>query len=302
MYENLIRAGCFVAIIVLGFVLRRIGVFREGDFRVLSQITLKITLPAAIIVSFSQMTIKPSMLIITLLALCGGIVYIGAAFLLNLRTNKEQRAFDIVNLPGYNIGLFAIPFVQSSLGPVGMVTASLFDAGNAFVCLGGAYGVASAVKDGVGFSFKRIGKALLTSVPFMCYVIMLILNFTGLKLPDAVLSLAEIIRGANTFMAMLMIGVGLNLQISDGQLRRILKIVIVRYALAAVFSFVLYFVLPLDLEIRQALVLLVFSPISSATPAFTGELKSDVGTSSTINSICILCSIVVMTILMTVMV
>lgn len=301
MYENLVRAGCFVAIIALGFLLRRIGVFREGDFHVLSQITLKITLPASIIVSFSQMTIEPSMLVITLLALGAGVIYVGAAFLLNLHNDKEQRAFDIVNLPGYNIGLFAIPFVQSSLGPLGMVTASLFDAGNAFVCLGGAYGVASSVKDGVGFSVKRIGKALLSSVPFMCYVIMLVLNFTGLKLPDAVLSLAEIIRGANTFMAMLMIGVGLNLQIAGGQIQKILKIVLVRYALAAVFAVVFYVTLPLELEIRQALVLLAFSPISSATPAFTGELKSNVGASSTINSVCILCSIVIMTVLMTVM-
>lgn len=301
MYDILVRAGCFVAIIALGFVLRTVGFFKEEDFRVLSQITLKITLPASIIVSFSQMTIDPSMLVITLLALCGGIVYIGAAFLLNLRKDKQQRAFDIVNIPGYNIGLFAVPFVQNFLGPVGMVSASLFDAGNAFVCLGGAYGVASAVKDGIGFSFKRIGKALVTSVPFMSYIIMLTLNFTGLRLPGAVLSLAEIIRSANTFMAMLMIGVGLKLDISAGQLCKLLQVLAVRYGIAAVLACVFYFLLPLSLEIRQTLVLLAFSPISSATPAFTGELKGDVGMSSTINSACILCSIVIMTVLIIVM-
>ena len=301
MYDILVRAGCFVAIIALGFVLRTVGFFKEGDFRVLSQITLKITLPASIIVSFSQMTIDPSMLVITLLALCGGIVYIGAAFLLNLRKDKQQRAFDIVNIPGYNIGLFAVPFVQNFLGPVGTVSASLFDAGNAFVCLGGAYGVASAVKDGIGFSFKRIGKALVTSVPFMSYIIMLTLNFTGLRLPGAVLSLAEIIRSANTFMAMLMIGVGLKLDISAGQLRKLLQVLAVRYGIAAVLACIFYFLLPLSLEIRQTLVLLAFSPISSATPAFTGELKGDVGMSSTINSACILCSIVIMTVLIIVM-
>jgi predicted permease len=297
----LVRAGCFVAIIVMGFVLRRIGFFREGDFRVLSQITLKLTLPASIVVSFAQMTVDPAMLSIVLLAFGGGILYIGIAFLINLRSDKEQRAFDVLNIPGYNIGLFALPLVQNFVGPVGVVTTSLFDVGNAFVCLGGAYGVASSVKDGCGFSFKRIGKALLTSVPFLSYIIMITLNLTGIHLPGGVLSFADIIKNANTFMAMLMIGVGFKLEADRKQLWQILKIVLIRYSVAAALATVFYFLLPFSLEIRQTLVLLAFSPISSAVPAFTGEMKGDIGLSSAVNSICILCSIVIMTTLMAVM-
>lgn len=301
MLDILIRAGCFIAIIVLGFVLRKVGVFREGDFRVLSQITLKITLPASIVVSFAQMDIDPSLLTIVLLGLGGGVVYLAVAFLLNLRSGKEQRAFEVLNLPGYNIGLFALPFVQSFLGPVGVVTTSLFDTGNAFVCLGGAYGIASSVKTGSGFSFNRIGKALLTSVPFLSYIVMICLNLTGLQLPSPVLSFAEIIKNANTFMAMLMIGVGFRLEANRKQLGCIAKIVLARYAVAAVRALAFYYLLPFELEIRQTLVLLAFSPIGSAVPAFTGEMKGDVGLSSAINSICILCSIVIMTVLMAVM-
>ena len=301
MSEILIRAGCFVAIIAMGFLLRRLGFFKEGDFRVISQITLKLTLPAAIVVSFAEISVEPAMLSVAFLALGGGVLYIAVAFLINLRSSKELRAFAMLNTSGYNIGLFALPLVQSSLGPVGVVAASLFDVGNAFVCLGGAYGVASAVKDGSGFSFKRIGKALLTSVPFMTYIVMILLNFTGLRLPNAVLSFADIIRGANTFMAMLMIGVGFKLEINGSQLRQIFKIVLTRYSIAAIFALAFYYLLPFSLEIRQTLVLLVFSPIGSATPAFTAEMNSDVGLSSAVSSVCMLCSIVIMTTLMVVM-
>lgn len=301
MLDLLSRAGCFVAIIVLGFVLRRIGFFKEGDFRVLSQIALKITLPASVVVSFAQMTVEPAMLTVVLISLTCGIVYIGIAFLLNIKSNKEQRAFDVLNIPGYNIGLFAVPFVQSFLGAGGVIVTSLFDTGNAFVCLGGSYGIASSVKDGNGFSFKRIGKALVTSVPFMTYIIMIILNLTRIQLPGVVLSFAEVIKNATTFVAMLMIGVGFELKADKKQLGQIFKIVAVRYGLAAIFASVFYFVLPFALEVRQALVLLAFSPISAAVPAFTGELKSDVGLSSAVNSVCILCSIVFMTALMLVM-
>ena len=47
MTDILIRAACFVAIIVLGTLLRRTGFFKKGDFRLLSRIVIRITLPAA---------------------------------------------------------------------------------------------------------------------------------------------------------------------------------------------------------------------------------------------------------------
>ncbi len=298
MRDQLIRAGCFVAIILLGFILRLVGVFKESDFKVLSTITLKITLPASVIVNFAQMDINPSMLTIMALGFGGGVVYILVALLLNIRSSKEQRAFDVLNMPGYNIGLFAMPFVQSFLGPVGVVTTSLFDTGNAIVCLGGSYGIASSIKAGKGFNLWRVLKALLTSVPFLSYVVMIVLNLTGVKMPSVIIGFADIIKNANTFMAMLMIGVGFKISAKWKQLGHILKIVLVRYLVAAALGAVFYFLLPFSYEIRKTLVLLAFAPIGAAVPAFTGEMKGDVGLSSAVNSICILCSIVLMTLLL----
>ena len=53
MQEILVRAGCFVAIILLGYTLRKVGYFKSEDFSVLSKIVIKITLPASIVYSFS---------------------------------------------------------------------------------------------------------------------------------------------------------------------------------------------------------------------------------------------------------
>ena len=301
MLDILIKAGCFIGIILLGFILRKVGFFKEGDFQILSKITLKITLPAAIVVSFSQIEVNISMLSISLIALGCGVLYMVIAYLVNLRADKSRRAFEVLNLPGYNIGLFAMPFVGGFMGAIGSVTTSLFDTGNAFVCLGGSYGVASSINDGSGFSAKRILKALVTSVPFMTYIVMIILNLTGLRLPVPVVSFADTIRGANTFMAMLMLGVGFKMEANSKQIWQIVKLVVIRYSVAAVLACVFYFVTPFELEIRQTLVLLAFSPIGAAVPAFTAEMKGDFGLSSAVNSICILCSIVFMTVLMMVM-
>ncbi len=299
MLEILTRAGSFIAIIVLGYVLKKIGEFKEEDFGVLGKIVIRITLPAAIITSFAGKEIDPSLLFLLALGIACGVVYICLGFLLNRKNSREQRAFDILNLPGYNIGCFTMPFAQSFLGPMGVITTSLFDSGNAFICLGGSFGVASSVKAGKGFDFGRVFRALSRSVPFVTYILMVLLNLLHITLPGVVLECAGIIGGANSFMAMFMIGVGFKLSLGDrGQLGKILRILLVRYGVAAIFALVFYFALPFDLQVRQAMVILAFSPIGSAVPPFTAELGGDVGLSSAINSLVIVISICIYVVLL----
>ena len=301
MLDILIRAGSFVAIIFLGFALKKIGFFKQEDFTILSRITIRITLPAAIVMNFAGKQIDPAMLGLGLLGLGGGAIYIALGYFLNRKNSKEQQSFEMLNLAGYNIGTFVLPFAQNFLGPVGALSTSLFDTGNSIICLGGAYSLAAMVKDGKGFSVMRILKAMATSVPFMTYVIMVTVTLAKIPVPGFVTSFAGLIANANAFMAMLMIGVGFKLESNRSQLGRIARILIVRYAVAAVLALVYYFMLPLGLEVRQALVILAFSPIGSAVPGFTGELKGDVGLSSALNSIAIIISIVIIVTLLSVM-
>lgn len=298
MLNVLTRAGCFIAIILLGFFLKKIGLFKYSDFSVLSKIVLKVTLPAVIITNFANKELDPSMFIFTVLSILFGGVYILLGFLFNLRRSREQRAFEILNFPGYNIGCFALPFVQSFLGPAGMIATFLFDIGNGFICLGGAFSVASMVKDGSKFSPMRIIRTLLKSVPFILYVVMPILCLTHIPIPGFITSLAEIIGNANAFLSMLMIGVGFKLAADRTQIGGIVRVLSVRFGFAFLFAAICYFLLPFSLEVRKALLLLVFSPIGTAVPAFTGEMKSDVGLSSAINSISIICSIVFMVLIL----
>lgn len=69
------------------------------------------------------------------------------------------------------------------------------------------------------------------------------------------------------------------------------RILLIRYSIAVILAVVFFRLLPLELEYRQALAFLVFSPISSAVPAFTAELGEDFGLSSALNSISALISI-----------
>lgn len=301
MLDILTRAGCFVAIILLGHILRRTGFFGPETFGVLSKIVMKITLPAAILASAAGKPIDAGMLTLALIGLGGGIVYIAIGWLMSCRGTRQQKAYYIQNLPGYNVGTFALPFVQSFLGPVSVLVASIFDLGNAFVCFGGAYSVARAVKEGGKADFRRVLTAPLTSLPFLTYLLMAALNLCHLTPPKVIVSFAEILGGANAFLAMLMIGVGMNLNIDRSKLGIMARVLVTRFAVAAVLSLCSYRFLPFALEVRQALAILLLSPFTSTVPVYTAELGEDVGLAGAINSLSIVISIVLIVALLTVM-
>ena len=75
MAEILTRAGCFVAIIVLGYLLKKFKFFPDSAFTVLSKIVIKVTLPAAIALNYAGKTFDMSLLVIILLGLGGNVCF-----------------------------------------------------------------------------------------------------------------------------------------------------------------------------------------------------------------------------------
>ena len=290
MEAILMRAGSFMAVIILGYVLKKVGFFKEEDFYVMSKIMVKITLPASIIVNFSQTKMEPSMFLLCLLGFGGGILYMALGWIMGGK-DPDEKGFQILNLSGYSIGSFTMPFTSSFFGPAGVVVTSLFDTGNAVIALGGSYSIGAMVKNREKkFSFIPLCKTLLCSVPFDAYLFMYILYWLHLSLPAPVLNIAQLVANANAFLAMLMLGVGFKLSGDRTQMSKIVKMLGVRYGVAALTAAAFYFLLPFSLEYRQALAVLVFSPIAAAAPAFTADLKGDINLASAVNSLSIIIS------------
>ena len=298
MAEILMKAAAFVAIIFMGYLLRKKGFFKEEDFHVLSKIVLKITLPAAIVANFSGVDLQASLLILSVLGLGGGLMLITSAYQAAGK-NREEKAFFMLNTSGYNIGNFTMPFAQSFLGPAGVITTSLFDTGNAVVCTGGSYAVAVSVagKGGAGdkHQIRRIVIQLLKSIPFDCYVIMTALTMAGLRLPVFMDQVSETVGNANTFLSMTMIGLGLELHMTREQTGSVAKILGTRFAVSAVLAVLFYRFLPFSLEIRRTLAILMFGPVSALGVPYTSMLEGDVNLASAVNSASIILGIVSLT-------
>lgn len=300
--EVLAKAVAFILIIVMGYLLKKRGFFHADDFYLISKIVIRITLPAAIVSNFSRLTMDNALLWMVLLGLAANVVMVAVGYVINLGKSKDAQAFDMLNLSGYNIGNFTLPFVQSFLGPVGFATTSLFDAGNAVMCTGVTYTLASMVLGtGEKPSVKNILKSLFSSLPFDAYIIMTILAVLKIPLPSVVTSFAATVGSANAFLALLMIGIGFEIHMEKEKVSAIIKLMVLRYGTAVLFALVAFFLLPFPLKVRQALAIVSFGPISSVSPAFTGKLGGDVELSSAVNSLSIVLSIVSITLVLIVM-
>jgi len=298
MTAVLTKAISFMLIVAGGYLLKRIGFFKKEDFRLLSRIVLSITLPCAVVSNFNGMTIDSSMLALVLLGIGGNVILLIAGYLSSKKNDPEDKGFRIQNTAGFNIGCFSMPYVQSFVGPVGVVTACLFDAGNSMMCNGGTYAVASIAAGKTRAKVSEFVKKMLSSPAFDTYCIMLVLSMLNIRVPSAVTTFTDIVGSANSFMAMLMIGVGFEITLEKSKLYKIISLLIVRFSITGTLAALAWFFAPFEAEVRQVLAMVILSPISSAAVAYTGKLENDVGTAGVVNSISIIISIICITSLM----
>lgn len=297
MISILSRAGCFVAIIFLGMILRKVGYFRRDDFTLLSKIVIRITLPAAIISNLAGREFEYSLFVLILIGFIYGVTLMSVGYVLNRRRSSADKAFAVLNMSGVNVSNFVLPFAQGFLGPEGVLAVSLFDVGNGVICLGGAYSVAGMIQEKQKrFSLMPVLRSLGKSVPLVTYIIMFALCLLHVRLPEPVVDLAGIIGSANAFLAMLMLGVGF--QIDKSRIPEVLRILVPRYLIGLAFAALCWFLLPVPAVYRQTLVIPFLGPVSSAVPAFTAQLKGDYELSSAINSFSILISVVLIIIVL----
>ena len=172
-----------------------------------------------------------------------------------------------MNVSSYNIGCFVLPFVQSFLPPEALVGVSMFDAGNCPVNSGVAYAIVSARSSGQRVRLGFVLDKLVHSVPFMTYLTLMVLSILGITLPEPVYQVASTVGGANTFLAMVMIGMLFEVRVEREDRRLILEILAVRYGCSLAMA-TLVWVLPLPLLIRQVSVLAMMAPIPSVTMVY----------------------------------
>lgn len=289
MAEILTRACFFLLLVVLGYGVKKTGALSKEDGVALARVVLNITLPAAILVSFRTFSFDWAYMAIPLVSFAANWLMLAAGWAISRKGGREERICYMLELPAYNIGNFTLPFVSGILGATGVVATCLFDMGNSPMCLGLNFVVTSML---IG---QKPAKSALASVltiftkpAFTVYFIMLVLSMLGLSLPDIIFDFAGLVSPANGPLAMIMIGLMLEFSLDRSRIKEVAIVNGLRLALAAAIAIVFFCFTPFPYEVRKAVAITAFAPISSASPAFVASLKGDVelvGFASTVSII-----------------
>lgn len=296
MADVILRAFSFLLAMVAGWASRACGVIDERGSLTLKQVILCVTLPAAIVNNFSHVPqLDASLLSISLLAVVVILLMIVVAMFLTRGKSNAEKTLYLFSLQGYNIGTFCLPFVQGFLPPLCGVAACVFEIGNNFMCTGGSYAIARAWLDGKRTGLRSILTRLLGAPTILACLLMLALSLAGLHLPKGVLTLIRPMVDANAFLAMFYLGVVFRLELKPEYLSEIARLVLLRQVSAFLFAAAVYLVLPYSPDVKKALTLIFFSPMSAIAPAWTQACGGDAGKAGAANGVSIVFSLAEMT-------
>lgn len=285
-----------IIIIALGYLLKRLNIVKETDGATISRIIFNITLPALVIVSLNSVKIEASLIMLPIIVALFGILSFVIAYFVFKKEEKELKGTLMMLASGYNVGLFIFPIVEAVWGAEGLLYFGMFDVGNSIIVFGLVYIVGSYFSE-EGLSLKPVSilKKFGRSIPFMCYVIMSILNFSGIHLPATLIDVASIISKANMPLSLLLLGLYLNFSFEKKYIRPIIKYLVFRYGLGLIVGLTLYYTLPVNEMFKNTLLLGLILPIGLAVIPYAVEFKYKTTLLiGTISNICIVVSIVLL--------
>lgn len=140
--------------------------------------------------------------------------------------------------------------------------------------------------------WKQLCDTLLHNVTLLTCVFML-----GLSLPAPLAGVCTSISGANTTLAMLSIGILLDLRLPRSELWSYGRMAAIRFGCAICCAAAIYFLAPISDKLRRAMMLTVFSPIASCGPVMALHCGYTGSWVAVMNSLYLLISIVSMSVL-----
>ena len=299
MIDVLIKALGFVIVIIIGFALKQFKILRKEDGYILATIIMNVTLPCALFSNANGITINAAMIVLIVIGILMNVMMVIVGYLTSAGKPAPTRAAYMINCSGYNIGNFVLPFVQAFFPGMGVAYLCMFDVGNALMGLGGTFAIASSiVNKQEKLSVKNVAKKLFSSIPFDVYIIIFFLALFKIRIPDRILSITNFIGAGNGFLAMLMIGLLLEIKISPSDFKDLIKILGIRLLGNFSLMFICYMFLPLPLLARQILTIALAAPISTVAAVFTKQCRYEGEVAAVANSISILIGIGVLVLLL----
>ncbi|PLS26851.1 permease [Bifidobacterium anseris] len=300
---TLLQPIALLGIIVIGYLFKRGGLFDQRDYRIIQVVLFDLVLPGAIVYSFAK---NPHDLSLLWLSAYGFIVALIPVVVIYLATSRRpiaSRAFLMLNASGLNIGCFCFPVVQAFLGSAAVVPAAMFDIGNCIMVAAGTNVMTQTLlhirpgrtlaeqgaSDAPTLPYEKpndpdakrlarralrrtVLKGFFASVPFDVYVVMIVLTAAGVSLPVWFANLFAPLANANAFVAMLMVGMLMDVPSDRRDVLAVLRVIAWRLPFGILFALAAWHWLPFDPMIREATMMCCLAPIAVFSTLFTDEV------------------------------
>ena len=294
MGSVLIKSASLVFLIILGFVLKKIGLFKTEDSKVFSKIMIYITLPAILINAFRNFQADLSLISLFFMNIIVCLIMTFLGWVAGRKEDPVARAMYMLCMAGFNVGSFGLPFIQVFF-PESIMNVVMFDIGNSITCCGLIFSFAvMQMSEKKGLDLRLMGRTLVRSFPFDIYMVLLALQVVHFRFPEPVYAVVDTIAAANPVVVMVMLGILFEVNLTPKCRRQVLEIIIWRILGEIVICLIIYFLLPMPLDQRQVLVMLILGPCTSMVTVFCGKLECDSDVYGTVSSLSIAISIVMM--------
>lgn len=271
-------------IVILGFVLSKIGYFDHDLSNKLSRILVNVTLPCMIIASVSEMDFAsaqsqiPTTVVLSLISFSAMCV-VSLLLALLLRVRKQDRSVYMFMGLCTNMGFMGIPVIAAIYGNQSIILSSIFVMfqGIFMYSIGFAYLAMTSEDASKSKQFKIPWRAMINPA-MIASLLALALFFAQVHLPYVINHAMDLVGGITAPIAMMIIGLFLSTVhlkdlVSDW---RIYVFVVARQLLVAIgvyFAARLFISDPLVLGV---LVTMFAMPVGSLVPLFTAQFHHDV--------------------------
>lgn len=285
-----------LAIIGLGFLLKKYNFISEKEGKTISKFLMHTTFPALMIVSTARVQLDSSLLLIPLFCIIFCSIMIAVAWIWFAKYPNDLRGILTMGAGGLNVGLFGFPIIEGLFGKEAMVYAVMFDIGNTIMTFGVVYPIGSyfsANHKGLP-EFGTLIKKIFRLPPVLGMVIGLLINVSHIEMPTLFFDFLDTIAKANKALVLLLMGIYLSFELNKKQMIAISKVLVIRYAVGILFVLGIYFSLSHDSLLYAVLIVCVMLPSGMTILPFSDELNYDSRIAGTLVNISLLISFVLM--------
>jgi predicted permease len=284
-----------VVLFFLGFILKKIKIFKHDDGDLLLKIVFNVTLPALVFLAISQVKLSLNLLYLPLIAALVILINYLVASSVGKRLSLLPATLGsfIIGSMIMNTG-FVLPFILARYGKHALAYYTIFDFGNMLMIF--TFGYLIAMKYGENGKLKIDLRKFLKLPPIWALVLGVIYNLGNWELPITAENILQMTGTPTVFLTMLALGCYFHPQVKN--LRKIVLVFSIRILGGLALGLAFSYLFGLEGILRDVVIICSSAPVGYNTLVLSSLENLDKDFAASLVSISLIMGIIYVPLLM----